>query len=47
MDELTLQHLRFLTLEHQGLTQSYPFGKGKDAVVQALEHLGYLQIDTL
>lgn len=45
--KLTLSQLRFLTLESQGLTKSYPFGKGKDAVLKALEHLGYLQIDTL
>lgn len=46
-EELTLSQLRFLTLESQGLTKSYPFGNGKDAVLKALEHLGYLQIDTL
>lgn len=45
--EFTLPQLRFLTLESQGLTKPYPFGKGKDAVLKALEHLGYLQIDTL
>lgn len=46
-EELTLTQLRFLTLESQGLTNSNPFGKGKDAVLNALERLGYLQIDTL
>jgi uncharacterized protein YcaQ len=46
-EELTLSQLLFLTLESQGLTKSYPFGKGKDAVLKALEHLGYLQIDSL
>ncbi|UQB67276.1 winged helix-turn-helix domain-containing protein [Epilithonimonas zeae] len=46
-EKLTLSQLRFLTLESQGLTKSYPFGKGKDAVLKALERLGYLQIDTL
>ena len=46
-EELTLPQLRFLTLESQGLTKPYPFGKGKGAVLKALEHLGYLQIDTL
>lgn len=45
--EFTLPQLRFLTLESQGLTKPYPFGKGKEAVLKALEHLGYLQIDTL
>ena len=46
-EKLTLSQLRFLTLESQGLTKPYPFGEGKDAVLKALEHLGYLQIDTL
>lgn len=46
-EELTLSQLRFLTLESQGLTNSNPFGKGKDGVLNALERLGYLQIDTL
>ncbi|MCG9873891.1 MAG: winged helix DNA-binding domain-containing protein [Leptospiraceae bacterium] len=46
-EALTLPQLRFLTLESQGLTKPYPFGKGKDAVLRAFEHLGYLQIDTL
>lgn len=47
MGELALSQLRFLTLESQGLTKPYPFGKGKDAVLKTVEHLGYLQIDTL
>lgn len=46
-EELTLLQLRSLTLESQGLTKPYPFGNGKDAVLKALEHLGYLQIDSL
>lgn len=44
---MTLEQLQQITLESQGLLQSSPFGKGKKAVLQALEHLGYLQIDTL
>jgi uncharacterized protein len=44
---LTLQQLQRITLERQGLLRSSPFGKGKKAVLNALEHLGYLQIDTL
>ena len=46
-EKLTLSQLRFLTLESQGLTKPYPFGKGKEGVLNALERLGYLQIDTL
>ncbi|WP_319482490.1 DNA glycosylase AlkZ-like family protein [uncultured Draconibacterium sp.] len=44
---LSISQLRSLTLESQGLTKTFPFGTGKGAVLNALEHLGYLQIDTL
>lgn len=42
-----IKKLRRLALHHQGLTKKNPFGSGKNAVVSAIEHLGYLQIDTL
>lgn len=45
--KLTPEHLKLLTLDSQGLTQNTPFGTGKTAVLNALEHLGYIQIDTL
>lgn len=41
------QRLRLITLHHQGLTTMRPFGKGSQATKHALEHLGYIQIDTL
>lgn len=44
---MTIQQLQLITLESQGLLQKSPFGKGKKAVLNALEQLGYLQIDTL
>src|SRR5688572_18156438 len=44
---MTVKQLRRITLENQGLLHAAPFGKGKNAVLSALEHLGYLQIDTL
>ncbi|WP_079242360.1 winged helix-turn-helix domain-containing protein [Chryseobacterium indologenes] len=44
---LKQEHLKLLTLESQGLTQDTPFGIGKAAALNALEHLGYIQIDTL
>ncbi|MCT3960245.1 YcaQ family DNA glycosylase [Elizabethkingia anophelis] len=44
---LTLQDLQRITLESQGLAHSPMFGTGKNAVLNALEHLGYVQIDTL
>ncbi|WP_426479224.1 winged helix-turn-helix domain-containing protein [Chryseobacterium sp. CBSDS_008] len=45
--KLAPEHLKLATLESQGLTQNTPFGTGKTAVLNALEHLGYIQIDTL
>ncbi|MDR6464699.1 DNA glycosylase AlkZ-like family protein [Chryseobacterium sediminis] len=45
--KLAPEHLKLATLNSQGLTQNTPFGTGKDAVLHALEHLGYIQIDTL
>jgi len=39
--------LRLITLQHQGLTTVRPFGKGIQATKRAIEHLGYIQIDTL
>ncbi|WP_225586805.1 winged helix-turn-helix domain-containing protein [Algoriphagus sp. Y33] len=44
---MTLQQLQRATLKSQRLTQVSPFGNGKIAVLNALEHLGYIQIDTL
>ncbi|TQV88238.1 winged helix-turn-helix domain-containing protein [Aliikangiella coralliicola] len=41
------QRLRLIALQHQGLTKVRPFGKGREATQRALEHLGYIQIDTL
>lgn len=41
------QRLRLITLHHQGLTTAHPFGKGSQATKRVLEHLGYIQIDTL
>jgi len=41
------QRLRLITLHHQGLTTMRPFGKGIQATKRVLEHLGYIQIDTL
>jgi uncharacterized protein YcaQ len=39
--------LRRVALQHQGLTKPAPFGTGKQATLNALEHLAYVQIDTL
>jgi hypothetical protein len=39
--------LRRIALERQGLLKANPFGRGKQAVLRAIEHLGYVQIDTI
>mgnify|MGYP003498948818 FL=1 len=44
---LTLLQLQHITLERQGLIHTSPFGTGKEAVLNTMERLGYLQIDTL
>ncbi|MCF6207982.1 MAG: winged helix DNA-binding domain-containing protein [Ghiorsea sp.] len=38
---------RQLTLASQGLTSEQPFGTGLAGTLNAIEHLGYIQIDTL
>lgn len=45
--ELSLAHARALTLKAQGLSEQEPFGLGRAAVQGAVEHLGYVQIDTI
>ncbi|UZR98442.1 winged helix-turn-helix domain-containing protein [Chondrinema litorale] len=42
-----IKQLQRATLQSQGIRSKQPFGKGKKAVLSALEHLGYIQIDTL
>lgn len=39
--------LRRLTLHQQGLGADAAFGTGIDATRRAIEHLGYVQIDTI
>ena len=39
--------LRRIALDRQGLLTTNPFGRGKQAVLRAIEHLGYVQIDTI
>lgn len=42
-----LEQLQQATLNYQGLNKARTFGSGKSAVLNAIEHLGYIQIDTL
>lgn len=44
---LTAHQARAIWLHAQRLTSAAPFGEGPDAVRQAIEHLGYVQIDTI
>ncbi len=39
--------LRRIALDRQGLLKSNSFGRGKKAVLRAIERLGYVQIDTI
>ena len=39
--------LRRIALNQQGLLRAESFGRGKAAVLRAIEQIGYLQIDTI
>ena len=39
--------LRRIALDRQGLLRQAHFGRGKGAVLRAIEQLGYVQIDTI
>ncbi|WCN08999.1 winged helix-turn-helix domain-containing protein [Marinomonas mediterranea] len=41
------QHLRRLVLTSQGLLHTQPFGRGLSGASNAINHLGYLQIDSI
>ncbi|RKG40881.1 winged helix-turn-helix domain-containing protein [Acinetobacter rongchengensis] len=42
-----IELLRRLALHHQGLMTSPSFGNGLSATLQCIEHLGYVQVDTI
>jgi len=42
-----LGKLRRIALNQQGLLKNDSFGRGKAATLRAIEHLGYVQIDTI
>ena len=42
-----IKKLRRIALESQGLLKNNHFGRGKAATLRAIEHLGYIQIDTI
>ena len=43
----TASQFRKKALLSQGLLQKDAFGRGKNAVLRAIQHLGYIQIDTI
>src|SRR3954464_7676489 len=47
MQEITQKEARQLVLGAQGLAEARPFGHGKPAALKAIEHLSYVQIDTI
>ena len=46
-ERLSLQAARRRVLSAQGLLDGPRFGKGKAGALAAIEHLGYVQIDTI
>ncbi|MDG1024329.1 MAG: hypothetical protein P8R01_00060 [Gammaproteobacteria bacterium] len=46
-DSLSFAEARALVLDCQGLARGRTFGSGSAGVKKAIEHLGYVQIDTL
>ncbi len=47
MTQLSVPEARRIALIAQGLHTNEPFGAGKAAVQRCIEHLGYIQIDTI
>ena len=47
IETLPIGKLRRLALDRQGLLRRTPFGRGKRGTLRAIEHLGYVQIDTI
>ena len=46
MLQISNKEARHLMLVNQGLADNF-FGSGKDGVLNVIEHLGYVQIDTI
>ena len=42
-----MERLRRMALASQGLIGSAPFGRGLSGAVKAIEHLGYIQLDSI
>ena len=44
---ISKREARRFVIYHGALNRKFPFGKGKNAVYKAIDHLGYAQIDTI
>ena len=42
-----MERLRRLALQQQGLLRRAPFGKGLEGATKAIDHLGYIQLDSI
>lgn len=47
IEKISLKQARRLALLRQGLLKKQPFGKGKQATLEAIQRLSYVQIDTI
>ncbi|WNJ15921.1 DNA glycosylase AlkZ-like family protein [Pontibacter sp. G13] len=47
MMEISKTEARKMAMSHQGLLSTKPFGSGKASVKRTVEHLGYIQLDTI
>ena len=47
MEKITKTKAKALWIQAQGLDVASPFGKGPAATPKAIQHLGYVQIDTI
>ncbi len=46
-ESLSIDQAKRIILHAQGLTKSNPFGNSSSSVAKAIEHLGYVQLDTI
>ena len=47
MEKMNRERVRDIWLKAQGLSEARPFGRGPQATPRAVQHLGYVQIDTI
>lgn len=47
MQKISKEHARFILLSAQGFSKPHAFGKGAGGALSTVQHLGYIQLDTL